>query len=58
MDHEKDFETAFKGISIFITFLTFSIFVLAHMIESGAGFNFSFNEEFGMGRWDWGIGGE
>ena len=46
MDHEKDFETAFKGISIFITFFTFSIFVLAHMIEPGVGFNFSFNEEF------------
>ena len=46
MDHEKDFDTAFKGISIFITFFTFSIFVLAHMIEPGVGFNFSFNEEF------------
>ena len=46
MDHEKNFETAFKGISIFITFFTFSIFVLAHMIEPGVGFNFSFNEEF------------
>ena len=46
MDHEKDFETAFKGISIFITFFTFSIFVLAHMIEPGVGFNFNFNEEF------------
>ena len=52
MDHEKDFETAFKGISIFITFFTFSIFGLAHMIESGAGFNFSF-----MGRSGDGIGG-
>ena len=47
MDHEKEFETAFKGISIFITFFTFSIFVLAHMIEPGVGFNFNFNEEFG-----------
>ena len=47
MDHEKDFETAFKGISIFITFFTFSIFVLAHMIEPGVGLNFNFNEEFG-----------
>ena len=47
MDHEKDFDTAFKGISIFITFFTFSIFVLAHMIEPGVGFNFNFNEEFG-----------
>ena len=46
MDHEKDFDTAFKGISIFITFFTFSIFVLAHLIEPGVGFNFSFNEEF------------
>ena len=47
MDHEKDFETAFKGISIFITFFTFSISVLAHMIEPGVGLNFNFNEEFG-----------
>ena len=46
MDHEKDFETAFKGILIFISFFTFSIFVLAHMIEPGVGFNFNFNEEF------------
>ena len=46
MDHEKDFKTAFKGISIFISFYTFSIFVLAHMIKPGVGFNFNFNEEF------------
>ena len=47
MDHEKDFETAFKGISIFITCFTFSISVMAHMIEPGVGLNFNFNEEFG-----------
>ena len=47
MDHEKDFETAFKGISIFVTFFTFSIYVLAQIIKPGAGFNFSFNEECG-----------
>ena len=46
MDHEKDFKAAFKGISIFISFYTFSIFVLAHMIKPGVGFNFNFNEEF------------
>ena len=46
MDHEKDFKTAFKGISIFISFYTFSIFVLAHMIKPGVGFNFNLNEEF------------
>ena len=47
MDHEKEFETAFKGISIFITCFTFSISVMAHMIEPGVGLNFNFNEEFG-----------
>ena len=46
MDHEKDFKTAFKGISIFISFYTFSIFVLAHMIKPGVGFNVNLNEEF------------
>ena len=46
MDHEKDFKTAFKGISIFISFYTFLIFVLAHMIKPGVGFNFNLNEEF------------